>query len=78
MTVSELLARHAELLQDIFKREFTVRLGEIDALISRKTLEALFIEKRIYKRIESVKTAEAVMPKSAKASSPTSSSSIIL
>ena len=60
MTVSELLARHAELLQDIFKREFTVRLGEIDALISRKTLEALFIEKRIYKRIESVKTAEAV------------------
>ena len=27
MTVSELLARHAELLQDIFRREFQVRLG---------------------------------------------------
>ncbi len=61
MTVSEVLARHAELLQDIFRREFQVRLGEIDALILRKTLEALFIEKRIYKRIEGVKTAEAVL-----------------
>ena len=60
MTVSEVLARHAELLQDIFRREFQVRLREIDALILRKTLEALFIEKRIYKRIEGVKTAEAV------------------
>lgn len=60
MTVSEILRHHAELLQDIFKREFLVRLGEIDALIARKTLEALFIEKRIYKRIETVKTAEAV------------------
>lgn len=60
MTVSELLARHAELLQDIFRREFQVRLGEIDELIVRKTLESIFIEKRIYKRIEEVKTAEAV------------------
>lgn len=60
MTVSEMLARHAELLKDIFRREFEVRLGEIDALIVRKTLEAIFIEKRIYKRIEEVKTAEAV------------------
>ncbi len=60
MTVSEILARHAELLQDIFRREFLVRLAEIDELIRRKTLEALFIEKRIYKRIEEVRTAEAV------------------
>ena len=60
MTVSELLARHAELLQEIFRREFQVRLGEIDALLLRKTLESLFIEKRIYKRIEQVKTSEAV------------------
>lgn len=60
MTVSEVLSRHAELLQDIFRREFQVRLREIEELILRKTLEALFIEKRIYKRIEGVKTAEAV------------------
>ena len=60
MTVPEVLARHAELLKDIFRREFEVRLREIDALILRKTLEALFIEKRIYKRIEGVKTAEAI------------------
>ncbi|MEG2414852.1 MAG: DNA gyrase subunit A, partial [Kiritimatiellia bacterium] len=60
MTVSEVLERNVFLLQDIFKREFEVRLGEITALIAKKTLEALFIEKRIYKRIETVKTAEAV------------------
>lgn len=60
MTVSEVLTCHSELLQEIFRREFEVRLGEIDALIARKTLEAIFIEKRIYKRIENVKTAEAV------------------
>ena len=60
MAVSEILTHHAELLQEIFRREFEVRLGEIDTLLIRKTLEALFIEKRIYKRIESVKTAEAV------------------
>lgn len=60
MSVSELLRRHAELLQEIFRREFEVRLGEINALILRKTLESIFIEKRIYKRIENVKTAEAV------------------
>lgn len=60
MTVNEMLACHAELLKDIFRREFEVRLGEITALMLRKTLESIFIEKRIYKRIESVKTAEGV------------------
>ncbi len=60
MGVSEVLRRHAELLQEIFRAEFNVRLGEIDELLIRKTLEAIFIEKRIYKRIENVKTAEAV------------------
>lgn len=60
MTVSELLERDVELLQAILKAEFEVRLREIDDLLIRKTLEALFIEKRIYKRIEEVKTAEAV------------------
>ena len=37
-----------------------MRLGEIDQLMLRKTLEAIFIEQRIYKRIETVKTAEGV------------------
>ncbi|MDO4527962.1 MAG: DNA topoisomerase IV subunit A [bacterium] len=60
MTVPEMLAAHAELLKDIFRREFEVRLGEIKALMLRKTLEAIFIENRIYKRIESAKTADSV------------------
>ncbi len=60
MGVSDVLRRHAELLQEIFRAEFNVRLGEIDELLLRKTLESIFIEKRIYKRIENVKTADAV------------------
>jgi topoisomerase-4 subunit A len=60
LSVSEMLADHAKRLQEIFAAEFRVRLGEIDQLMMRKTLEAIFIENRIYKRIETVKTAEAV------------------
>lgn len=60
LSVSEMLADHAHRLQEIFAAEFRVRLGEIDQLMLRKTLEAIFIEKRIYKRIETVKIAEGV------------------
>lgn len=60
LSVSEMLADHAQRLQEIFAAEFRVRLAEIDQLMMRKTLEAIFIENRIYKRIEMVKTAEAV------------------
>lgn len=59
-SVSEMLAHHANRLQEIFAAEFKVRLAEIDRLMQHKTLEAIFIQNRIYKRIESVKTAEGV------------------
>ena len=60
LSVSEMLKHHAQRLQEIFAAEFNVRLGEIDQLMLRKTLEAIFIEQRIYKRIETEKTAEGV------------------
>ncbi|MBR5588454.1 MAG: DNA topoisomerase IV subunit A [Kiritimatiellae bacterium] len=60
LSVSEMLKHHAQRLQEIFAAEFNVRLGEIAQLMHRKTLEAIFIEHRIYKRIETVKTAEGV------------------
>lgn len=60
LSVTDMLKHHVQRLQDIFAAEFNVRLGEIEQLMNRKTLEAIFIENRIYKRIETVKTAEGV------------------
>ncbi len=62
MTVSEILHRNTQLLLDTFKREFDVRLGEIADLLHRKTLERIFIEERIYKRIEPIREADRILP----------------
>ena len=60
MTVSEILKINTAQLLDIFKRELELRLGELDDLFHSKTLEQIFIENRIYKRIEEQTTYEAV------------------
>jgi len=60
MTVSEILKANTAQLLDIFKRELELRLGELDDLFHSKTLEQIFIENRIYKRIEEQTTYEAV------------------
>lgn len=60
MTVSEILKANTAQLLDIFKRELEIRLGELDDLFHSKTLEQIFIENRIYKRIEEQTTYEAV------------------
>ena len=60
MTVSEILKVNTAQLLDIFKRELELRLGELDDLFHSKTLEQIFIENRIYKRIEEQTTYEAV------------------
>lgn len=60
MTVSEILQFNVEQLLKILKAEFDIRLGEIDAALFKKTLERIFIEERIYKRIEQVKEAERI------------------
>lgn len=62
MSVTEILKRNTELLLDIFKREFEVRLGEIADLLHRKTLERIFIEERIYKMIEPIREADQIAP----------------
>lgn len=60
MSVSQMLTANTELLLDILKRELEVRQGELDDAFHSKTLEQIFIEERIYKRIEEEETYEAV------------------
>jgi topoisomerase-4 subunit A len=60
MTVSGILQKNAERLIDLIKREQEIRLGELDDLFHARTLERIFIEQRIYKRIEEEKTMEGV------------------
>ena len=60
MSVSEILKKNAERLTALVKRELEIRLGELDDLFHARTLDRIFIEERIYKRIEKEKTMEGV------------------
>lgn len=60
MSVSEILKRNTERLTELTKRELEIRLSELDDLFHARTLDRIFIEERIYKRIESEKTMEGV------------------
>ena len=60
MSVKEILKKNVERLMELTKREQEIRLGELDDLFHARTLERIFIEERIYKRIEEEKTMEGV------------------
>lgn len=60
MTVSEILIACTEQLLELLNRELEIRREELDNLFHSKTLEQIFIEQRIYKRIEEQVTFEAV------------------
>ena len=60
MAVSEILKKNAERLTELVKREQEIRLGELDDLFHARTLDRIFIEERIYKRIEKEKTMDGV------------------
>ena len=60
MSVSEILRRNVERLVALTKKEQEIRLGELDELFHARTLDRIFIEERIYKRIEAEKTYEGV------------------
>ena len=60
MRVSEIVRKNAERLMELTKREQEIRLDELDALFHARTLDRIFIEERIYKRIETEKTLEGV------------------
>ncbi len=60
MNVRQILESNTNRLLDLTRREQEIRLGELDDLFHQRTLERIFIEERIYKRIEEEKTLEGV------------------
>ena len=61
MSVTEILRKNVDRLMALTKREQEIRLGELDDLFHARTLDRIFIEERIYKRIEKEKTMEGIL-----------------
>ena len=61
MTVSDVLRANTEHLVETLKRELQLREGQLQEELHFRTLERIFIEERIYKKIEQCKTSEAVL-----------------
>ena len=60
MTVTEVIEYHSKQLLGILKEELEVERAELMEKLHLRTLERIFIEERIYKSIEQIKTEEAV------------------
>ncbi|OHE76092.1 MAG: DNA topoisomerase IV [Treponema sp. RIFOXYC1_FULL_61_9] len=60
MTVTEVIRHHAGQLVDILTRELELERKELQDRLHQRTLERIFIEERIYKKIEEMRTAETV------------------
>lgn len=58
--VKEILKFHAEKLQSYHKKELEIERGRLKEKIFGKSLEQIFIENRLYKKIESMRSHEAV------------------
>ena len=61
MSVSDVIAHNAERLVEVLTAELEIEQGHLRDRVHAKTLEQIFIENRVYKQIEEVKTAEAVL-----------------
>ena len=59
--VREILKRSVEKTRELLKRELEIRLGELEQQWHWDSLERIFIEERIYRRIEKSKTWESVL-----------------
>lgn len=60
MTVSDILRENTDQLVAILKRELELKEQKLQDELHFRTLERIFIEERIYKKIEQCKTNEAV------------------
>lgn len=61
MTVSDVLQENTAQLVELLKRELQLREKKLEDELHFRTLERIFIEERIYKKIEQCKTNEAVV-----------------
>lgn len=57
---AEIIRHHSAALLGILRRELEIEKGELLDEIHARTLERIFIEERVYKRIETQKTQEAI------------------
>ena len=60
MAVSEILKANTAQLLELLNRELEIRRDELQEEFHHKTLEQIFVEERIYKRIEECRTYELV------------------
>ncbi|MCX8157931.1 MAG: DNA topoisomerase IV subunit A [Verrucomicrobiae bacterium] len=60
MTASEVLRENTAQLVEILRRELELKRGRLQEELHFRTLERIFIEERLYKRIEKCRTQEAV------------------
>ncbi len=68
--VNYVLEYHAELLQGYLKRELEIDRDRLQEKIFLKTLERIFIENRLYKKIENISTYEEIHDTIAKSLEP--------
>src|SRR6185295_4420487 len=61
LTVSEVLRENTAQLVEILKRELELKVSKLEKDLHFKTLVRIFVENRIYKKIEQCKTNEAVV-----------------
>lgn len=59
--VSEILERSTNAIRALLKRELEIKLGELEEKWHFDSLERIFIEERIYRRIEECETWESVI-----------------
>jgi topoisomerase-4 subunit A len=60
MSVSDVLKHNTDRLVELLKRELKIEDGHLRDRLHAKTLEQIFIENRVYKKIEDKKTQEGV------------------
>lgn len=60
-SVTDIVQHAAEHARDVLRRELEIQLGELEDKWHFSSLEKIFIENRIYRRIEECETWEAVM-----------------
>jgi len=61
MTGAEIVQHHSQALLSILRRELEIERGELLDEIHARTLERIFIEERVYKKIETQRTQETVL-----------------
>lgn len=61
MSVTEIIEYHAKKLTGILKDELNFEASQLTERLHMRTLERIFVEERIYKKIEQMKTQEGVV-----------------